>query len=139
MSDIVPASPLEDVLSKDRGSPPGDDPGITMIERPFLGYVNLRGDVRASVFTAAVSGVLGVAVPSRPNTTAQTEHLTLCWVGPDEWMVIVAPGTEIEMVTALQDAVGFSARCRYRRHRRLHYGQSSGQSGSGAAVQGVHS
>ena len=62
MSDIVPASPLADVLSKDRGSPPGD-PGITMIEQPFLGYVNLRGDVRASVFTATVNGVLGVAIP----------------------------------------------------------------------------
>ena len=105
MSDTVPDSPLTDFLSRQPGSSPSD-PGVRMSERPLLGYVNLRGDAGAGLFTEAVSRVLGVTLPTRPNTTSQDRQLTLCWLGPDEWMAIVAPGDEMATVRALQDAMG---------------------------------
>lgn len=92
------------VLSKTAAGDTGS-PGVILTERPFLGYVNLRGDAGDATFPAAVKGVLGVSLPVAPNTIAEGEDVTVCWMGPDEWLVILRPGAQTRCVADLSQAL----------------------------------
>lgn len=108
MSDLRQESPLVGVLWNTAAGDTGS-PGVTLTERPFLGYVNLRGDTGDTgdaPFLAAVEGVLGVALPQDPNTIAEGEDFTACWMGPDEWILILPPGAQTQCVTDLRDVLG---------------------------------
>ena len=81
-------------------------PGVTLTERLFLGYVNLRGDAGDVTFPAAVEEVLGVGLPVDPNTIAEGEDVTVCWMGPDEWLLTLPPGAQTRVMVALREALG---------------------------------
>ena len=104
MSEVRRESPLTGFFSTGREAGAGS-PGVTVIECPFLGYVNLRGDLNDASFMDAVNRVLGVALPSSPNSLVETDDLTVCWLGPDEWLAIVRPDSETEIITALRESV----------------------------------
>lgn len=55
--------------------------GFAVTVDPFLAMTNLRFPPQA---TDAVTAVLGVAPPTRPNTWVRG----VVWLGPDEWLVI---------------------------------------------------
>ena len=78
MSEIRQESPLVGFFSTGRESG-ASSPGVTVIERPFFGYVNLRGDVNDVSFMDAINNVLGVALPSSPSSLVETDDLN----GPD--------------------------------------------------------
>ena len=105
MSDLRQESPLAGFLSNTAAGETGK-PGVILTERPFLGYVNLRGDAGDATFLAAVEGVLRVALPLDPNTMAEGEDVTVCWMGPDEWLLILPPGAQTRAVAALREALG---------------------------------
>lgn len=105
MSDPWQESPLAGFLSRQTTGGAGN-PGIVLTEHTFLGYVNLRGDSGNAAFLAAVEGVLGVALPLDPNTIAGGEDFTICWMGPDEWLIILHPGAQTRCVTDLRQALG---------------------------------
>ena len=105
MSDLRQESPLAGALSKTAAGDTGS-PGVILTERPFLGYVNLRGDAGDAAFLAAVKGVLGVSIPVAPNTIADGEDITVSWMGPDEWLVILRPGEQTGCVADLSQALG---------------------------------
>ncbi len=105
MSEARGEPPLQGFFSQRRESA-NESPGVVLAERSFFGYVNLRGDQTDVSFVGAVSRVLGVALPTIPNTLIENDHLTVCWLGPDEWMVIVRPEGETELATALRVALG---------------------------------
>ncbi|MDE2925747.1 MAG: sarcosine oxidase subunit gamma [Acidobacteriota bacterium] len=105
MSDPRQESPLAGFLSDTAAGDTGS-PGVILTERPFLGYVNLRGDAGDARFPAAVEGVLGVSIPVASNTIAEGEDITVCWMGPDEWLVILPPGAQTQCVTDLSQALG---------------------------------
>ncbi len=104
MSEIRQESPLVGFFSTGRESG-ASSPGVTVIERPFFGYVNLRGDVNDASFMDAINRVLGVALPSSPGSLVETDDLTVCWMGPDEWIAIVRPHSEAEIIAALRESV----------------------------------
>lgn len=56
-------------------------------ERPFMELVNVRGNVHDEAFMRAAQAVLGVCVPSAPNTIAPVADIDVLWLGPDEWLV----------------------------------------------------
>jgi len=64
------------------------DARVTCAERPFLGHINVRGDAADARFAAAVAGVVGTAVPATPNTVAHGGDNVVCWLGPNEWLVV---------------------------------------------------
>lgn len=105
MSDLRQESPLAGFLSNTAAGDPGN-PGVILTERPFLGYVNLRGDAGDAIFLAAVEGVLGTALPLDPNIITEGEDLTVCWMGPDEWLLILPPGAQTRCVADLSQALG---------------------------------
>jgi sarcosine oxidase subunit gamma len=70
--------------------------GFEVTVEPFLTMTNLRvpRDGRA---TDAVTDVLGVAPPTRPNTVVRGDVGSVIWLGPDEWLVVgerAAPETQ---------------------------------------------
>jgi sarcosine oxidase subunit gamma len=71
-----------------------------------LAQVNLRVDPTAA---GAVGETLGVRLPTDPNTTTDTGALSALWLGPDEWLIVAAPGTGLDEATvraALSDRPG---------------------------------
>ena len=105
MSDVRQESPFVGVLSSTAAGDTGS-PGVVLTERPFLGYVNLRGDAGDAPFLAAVEGVLDMGLPVDPNTIAEGEDITVCWMGPDEWLLVLRPGAQTRCVTDLREALG---------------------------------
>lgn len=87
-----------------RQASPGDA-GLTVRERPYLAYVNLRGDAADEAFTSGVRDTVGVDLPTEPNTVSEGENCRAVWLGPDEWYIVGAPGTELELVRGLEEAL----------------------------------
>lgn len=92
-----PVSPLQGMAS-----PTG---GVFLSEVPFVGKVNIRGDADNKSFADAVKGVLGVALPTEPNTTAEVDGKTVYWLGPDEWLVHTVTNAEGDLIAALRSAL----------------------------------
>ena len=78
--------------------------GLRLSERPFLGYLNLRGRPGEAAFLEAAKSVLGMDLPLEPNTTAAADGLTVLWLGPDEWLVITAPDAQTQLAERLEAA-----------------------------------
>ena len=81
------------------------DPGITMTERPFRGYVILRGDLADRGLAQALGEIPGLEAPLRPNTVAAADEVLVCWMGPDEWMAVAGENREGELIGSLQKAL----------------------------------
>ena len=82
---------------------------VAIAERPFLAQVGVRlhpdrGPAHAGA--SAVEAALGFALPATPNTTAAAHGRTALWLGPDEWLVVGAPGTEAALEVELAEALG---------------------------------
>ncbi|MCP3690290.1 MAG: sarcosine oxidase subunit gamma [Gammaproteobacteria bacterium] len=70
--------------------PRGNAPAI--VEKPYLGYLNLRGKTSSMAFVAAVLKVLGAEPPAEPNTMVESGNYRIYWLSPDEWLVITPTG-----------------------------------------------
>jgi sarcosine oxidase subunit gamma len=78
---------------------------VVCAERQFLGHINLRGNAKDPQFVAAVSGVVGTALPIVPNTVARGGDNVVCWLGPDEWLIITPTGREDAIARGLRAAL----------------------------------
>ncbi|NKB57624.1 MAG: hypothetical protein GKS00_14955 [Alphaproteobacteria bacterium] len=74
-------------------------------EQAFVGKVVLRGNPSDSEFLATVRGALELDLPLAPNTSSETPPVSALWLGPDEWMLICAPGSEAAVVDSLNAAL----------------------------------
>ena len=94
-------SPLADLAPElaDAGSG-----AVSLRELPFLAQLDLRIGADAAA-RAAVAGVIGASLPIVPGTTAQGEGCTALWLGPDEWLLVGAPGSEAQLAEALSRAL----------------------------------
>lgn len=81
------------------------DAGVVMCERAHLGKVILRGAPGDDAFLESALGTLGVALPLEPNTVSAGEGVTVLWLGPDEWLVVTAPGEGAALNRALDVGV----------------------------------
>jgi len=85
--------------------------GVKVEMMPPSERISLRAP-EASV--AALSKALGVALPTKPKTSAAKDGRTALWLGPDEWMIIDEAGNDpladCAKVPALHSAVGISHR-----------------------------
>ena len=104
MSDLFQQeSPLVQI---EFGEPKGRAPRIE--EKPFLGYINLRGRSDNTAFLAGVLKVLGCEPPTEANTVVESGDYRIYWLGPDEWLVITAAGQQgklqLDLLAALDGA-----------------------------------
>ena len=90
MSDLFQQeSPLVQI---ELGEPKGDAPRIE--EKPFLGFINLRGRSDRTGFIAGVLKVLGVEAPTQANTVIEAGENRIYWLGPDEWLIVTPAGRQ---------------------------------------------
>ncbi len=78
------------------------DAGVKMGESPFRCQINLRGNPADPAFSAAVRDVLGFDLPTTPNRVASKDNVTALWLGPDEWLIVSAPGRETDLAAGLR-------------------------------------
>lgn len=76
--------------------------GIVLHEHKLLGHLNLRGNSADTEFLAGVQEALGVALPITPCSSAKSELAQIMWLAPDEWLIVVASGTEVDVEQKLR-------------------------------------
>lgn len=82
---------------------------VMLREEPFLAQIALRVPEGAAATRRACAEAIGLEQPSLPEragATAGDEGLAAMWLGPDEWVVVGAPGAETALVPALRAAIG---------------------------------
>jgi len=67
-------------------------PAVYMAERPFFGFVNLRGPGKDSAFLDAFKAAAGYALPSAAGTSTGGETSIALWLGPKEWAIVDTRG-----------------------------------------------
>lgn len=101
MSDLFQQeSPLVQI---ELGEPKGNAPSIE--EKPFQGYINLRGRPGHTGFIAGVLKVLGVEAPTDANTVIDAGENRVYWLGPDEWLVVTPAGQQERVKNELLNAL----------------------------------
>ena len=70
--------------------------GVVLRECPPRGCLNLRGDATDERFRDAARGAIGVALPVEPCGWRGADETRAYWLGPDEWLVVVAEGAVSE-------------------------------------------
>ncbi len=80
------------------------NPETTVTVRGDLGHINLRGRASDAGFLHAVEEELGQAVPVEPNTVSSDQH-HVCWLGPDEWLVVTPVARAPELAGRLERAL----------------------------------
>jgi sarcosine oxidase subunit gamma len=88
-----------------RASESHPDAGVRLAEIPFRSMINLRGNPGDAAFTAVTQQVLGLALPTTPNTVSTGAGLSAFWFGPDEWLIVGAPGREGALTKDLREAL----------------------------------
>lgn len=63
------------------------DDDTSLIELPWCGKINLRGDSNNSQFVDKVESEIGLALPIEANTCTKNDATTLYWLGPNEWLM----------------------------------------------------
>ena len=74
-------------------------------EKPFLGFINLRGRADNTGFLAACLKVLGCEPPVAANTVVESDDYRIYWMGPDEWLIITQAGRQGELKEKLLKAL----------------------------------
>jgi sarcosine oxidase subunit gamma len=85
------------------GEAKGNAPAIE--EKPFLGYLNFRGNSGNTGFQAATLKVLGVEPPTDANTVVESKGVRIYWLGPDEWLLVTATGQQQAIKAELESAL----------------------------------
>ena len=82
---------------------PLDEGQLGLIERSELGALVVRGSGPAFLATAA--RVLGVPLPTEPNTTQGHGACLALWLGPDEWLLRLPLAEAEAWAESLQSAL----------------------------------
>jgi len=78
--------------------------GIKIQELSYVNKINLRLDTNNSNHMSICGKILGVVLPTKPNTYVKNEKLKIIWLGPDEWMI--ANEEENEIFVKLKNELG---------------------------------
>ncbi|MBA1201638.1 sarcosine oxidase subunit gamma family protein [Pseudomonas capeferrum] len=78
--------------------------GVTLREKKFLGHLTLRGDGHDPAFASGVHKALGLELPVALTVVARGDT-SLQWIGPDEYLLIVPGGQELEVEQKLRAAL----------------------------------
>ena len=81
------------------------DARIVIREQSHMGHLNLCGNPEDEMFRRGVAEVLGVDLPVEPGSCNGSDESRLYWLGPNEWLAIVAGGTEAEVEARLRQTL----------------------------------
>lgn len=86
-------SPLHHVDISDATALSGEA-GVILHEKRFHGHLTLRCDIKNKSLNNALQKVLGVGLPLKPGTYTESKKARISWLSPDEWLIVVAEGSE---------------------------------------------
>ena len=97
-ADIVGESPLHhaDLASVSQHGP--KEGGVHFHERKLQGLLTLRC-VPSAEQLSQIESLLGAALPMEPLTSVTTDAVSIRWIGPDEWLIIVAGEQAFDLET----------------------------------------
>ena len=98
MSELSYQSPLAGVTA-----PAGLS--ISIREITERGMIDLRGLTTDAAFMAAVKGVLGVDLPTRPRTSAAWGDVKVLWLSIDQWLILSSRHKAHELLAQLREAL----------------------------------
>ncbi|ATG74280.1 sarcosine oxidase subunit gamma [Zobellella denitrificans] len=76
---------------------------VVLREKALLGHLVLRGNADNELFAKTVEKVLGVALPTQPCSSVETDRVLVQWLAPDEWLIIVEGGREGQLEAQLRE------------------------------------
>ena len=81
--------------------------GVVLCEHAFLGHLILRGNAADAAFRAGVEAALGVALPLKMGPVARDAvcGISVQWMSPDEWLVVVPQGEDYATEQRLRQAL----------------------------------
>jgi sarcosine oxidase subunit gamma len=77
---------------------------VELTELKLLGHIVLRGKLESSAFTQGVESVLGLALPGTLKRVVNGD-ISIRWISPDEWLVVVPGERTFEIEQALINAM----------------------------------
>lgn len=75
--------------------------GVTFKEEALMGQITLRLNAENADQLSAAEKALGVALPTQPLTSVVEGDVSVRWISPDEWLVVVPGLKAFEVETAL--------------------------------------
>lgn len=81
-------SPLDLFYVRIGGACTNQSASVLIQERAFLTHINIRGNPQDDGFLRDTQSVLGFELPQVPNTWAGDGELRVCWLGPNEWLLL---------------------------------------------------
>ncbi len=79
--------------------------GVCLQEQKLLGHLVLRGSSDNTLFMTGAEQALGVALPG-PLQSAERGELSVRWISPDEWLVVVPGARAFALERELRSAMG---------------------------------
>lgn len=81
--------------------------GVVVREHAFQGHLILRGRATDDQFRAGVEQALGVPLPLKmgPLSRDEARGVSIQWMSPDEWLVIVPAGREFATENRLREVL----------------------------------
>ena len=79
------------------GAGEGAGEGVVLGERGMRGMLALRGVSASAGLRSAISAALGFGPVVEPLTSARLRDVSMLWLGPDEWLVVM-PDRRLERV-----------------------------------------
>ena len=76
--------------------------GVVIQEQALRGHLNLRGDPDDEMFRSGAAEALGLELPFVPGTCINSPQVSVYWLGPNEWLIIVPGGGEEEVQRRLR-------------------------------------
>jgi sarcosine oxidase, subunit gamma len=98
MSELAYQSPLAGIAE-----PQGL--AVSLREITDRGMIDLRGLTSDAAFMEAARGVLGVALPTTPRTSASWGDVKVLWLSTDQWLVLSTRSKSHELLANLRAAL----------------------------------
>lgn len=77
--------------------------GVVIRESAFLGHLVLRGNAGDTAFVKGVEQALGLPLPRKAGGLAEGGDVSIQWISPDEWLIIVPGGREFATENRLRE------------------------------------
>ena len=81
------------------------DAGVIVREHGLKGHLNLRGNPDDEAFRTGVEAALKARLPVQPGYWSAAPDASVYWLGPNEWLVIVAAGCEADVQRNLRQTL----------------------------------
>ena len=101
---IKAESPLQHVGFNELAGKGKPGAGVILREKKLLGHITLRGDGKDAAFAEGVHKALGLELPAALCLVAKGE-VSVQWMGPDEFLIIVPRGEEFAVEQKLRAAL----------------------------------